>query len=409
MQVEEKLAIEGGEPVRKVPLPYDPRFGLPVIEDDEIQAVVNVLKSKRLTMMGGTQIQQFEKKFAEYNGAKHAIAVANGTAALTIALQALGVGPGDEVIVPAHTFVATPMSVLHARAVPVFADLEKDTYNMDPVDVERKVTERTKAILPVHWHGNPVDMDALNAIARAHNLVVLEDAAQAAGAEYKGVKVGVLGDAGIFSFFQTKNMTTGEGGMIVTNDDKVAELARSLRRFGERIDKYGTYYVRVGYNFRMSEIEGALGQVQLTKLDSMNALRIRNAQYLTENLNKIEGVETPKVKGFAKNVYYMYHTRILPSFGMPASKVLEALNAEGVTPWPGPNMPLYMHPVFRNKVGYPAGTKVEYKMGDCPVAEGLCNTMVNPPMSPLMSLSDCEDIVRAFRKVAYRAKHPVAA
>ena len=411
-----KLALEGGEPVRKAPLPFDARVGLPSIDEEEIDAVVGVLKSKRLTQLAGSEVRKFERQFEEYEGIKHAIAVSSGTAALHVALAALGIGCGDEVIVPAHSFIATAMSVVHQNAIPIFADItDKEPYNIDCKDVEKRISSRTKAIVPVHWHGHPVDMDPLIDLAEKNNVSVIEDCAQATGAEYRGKKTGTLGDVGCFSFYQTKNMTTGEGGMLTTNNDELAENARMIRHHGEREEAARTYHhVMIGYNYRMGAMQAAVGQVQLAKLDKMNNKRMENANYLTQHLRGIDGIEPPRVEPYAKHSFYIYHLRISQKLGMTQARVIESLNAEGIPTIPGPSIPLYMQPVFMEKRGYGHTHcpwdcshytgRVEYRAGDCPNAEMLDNTLVCPPMSPELTKNDLDDIIAAFTKIANHVK-----
>jgi perosamine synthetase len=265
------LALLGGKPVRTEPFP-----DYPVIGAEEKLAVMEVLDSGRLStfsasrqgFLGGQKIQAFEAAFAEYHGTAHAIAVNSATSGLHAAVAACEIGPGDEVIVPPYTFTATATAVLHHNAIPVFADIDPVTFCLDAARVEAAVTPRTKAIIPVHLLGHPADMDAIMAVAQRHGLKVIEDCAQAPGARYKGRLVGTMGDCGVFSFQETKNMATGEGGMVITNDDAIAERARMVRNHGEAVvageaRRYLTS--TIGWNYRMTEIEAAIGLVQLGK------------------------------------------------------------------------------------------------------------------------------------------------
>ena len=264
-----KLALLGGKPIRTRPFP-----AYPVIGEEEKRAVMEVLDSGQLStfsasrqgFLGGRKIQAFEAAFAEYHGIRHAIAVNSATSGLHAAVAACEVGPGDEVIVPPYTFTATATAVLHHNAIPVFVDVDPVTFCMDPAQLEKAITPRTKAVIPVHLLGHPADMDAILAIARRHHLKVIEDCAQAPGARYKGRLVGTMGDCGVFSFQETKNMVTGEGGMVITNDPDLAERARMIRNHGEAViagepRKYLTS--TIGWNYRMTEIEAAIGIFQL--------------------------------------------------------------------------------------------------------------------------------------------------
>ncbi len=260
----------------------------PIIADDEIDEVVKVLRSGFIAQ--GPKVAEFEEKFAEYIGVKHAVAVSSGTTALHLALLAAGIGPNDEVITTPFTFAATGNSVLHVGAKPVFIDIDNKTYNLNPENIENVITDKTKAVMPVHLYGQPAEMDSIKQIAEDHDLIVIEDAAQAHGAVYKGKKAGSLGDMGCFSFYPTKNMTTSEGGIITTENEEMAEKARVLRSHGES-ERYT--HVVLGYNFRMTDIAAAIGIVQLKKLDKFNEKRIENAKYLTERIDKINGIDCP--------------------------------------------------------------------------------------------------------------------
>ena len=258
-----KLALLGGEPVRRRPLGR-----WPLITDEEIEAVKRVLRRGKLcaTMYGSEEVAKFEEEFAAAIGVKRAVAVSSGTAALDVVLRAVGVKLGDEVITTPYTFIATATSILHNHGVPVFADVEARTRNIDPGEIEKKVTERTKAIVVVHFAGHPAEMDEIMEIAERHGLYVIEDAAHAHLAEYKGRKVGGIGHAAIFSFQESKNMTAGEGGIITTNDEELAERCISLREHGRRRDKPWYYHEMLGWNYRMTEMQAAILRVQLRRL-----------------------------------------------------------------------------------------------------------------------------------------------
>jgi perosamine synthetase len=240
----------------------------------------------------GKVVEEFENAFAEYVGVKNAVAVANGTISLDIALKSLGIKEGDEVIVPSFTFISSANAVLFQRAKPVFADVDDRTFNINPEDVVEKITDKTKAIIGVHLFGHPFDVREMGEICEDHKVHLIEDSAQAHGAEYEGNKAGGFGIAGCFSFYATKNMTTGEGGMITTNSEEIASVCRLLRNHGES-QKY--HHTRIGYNYRMTEIPAAIGTMQFKKLDKFNEMRINNAVYFDNHL-KVHGLELPHRK-----------------------------------------------------------------------------------------------------------------
>ena len=277
----------------------------PVIEEEEINAVIDVMKSGMIAQ--GPKVIEFEEEFAKFVGAKNGIATNSGTSALHVALLAAGIGEGDEVITTPFTFAATGNSILYTGARPVFVDIDPETFTIDPCKIEDAITDKTKAIMPVQLYGQSADMDAIMKIAKEHDLIVIEDAAQAHGAEYNGVKVGNLGDMACFSFYPTKNMTTSEGGMITTNNEEFAENAKIYRAHGSAT-KY--HHDVLGYNFRMTDIGAAIGIEQLKKLESFNDKRIENAKYLNEALADCDLIETPVVKDGYKHVYHQYTIKV---------------------------------------------------------------------------------------------------
>nr|MDO8134547.1 DegT/DnrJ/EryC1/StrS family aminotransferase [Candidatus Njordarchaeum guaymaensis] len=246
----------------------------PYITREDVRAVAQAIKNKRLSQ--GQYVDRFEREFASYLGRKHALAAMNGTAALHLAIMSVGVKPGDEVIVPSFTFIATSNCVLYAGAKPVFVDIDPNTYNIDPEKIERLISPRTKAIIPVHYAGQPADMDPILEIAERRGLCVIEDAAEAHGATYKNRKAGAIGELGCFSFYPNKNMTTGEGGMLATDDDEIAEKVRLLRSHGQD-SRY--HHVTIGYNYRMTDMQAALGMVQLRRLDRILRKKREAAEY----------------------------------------------------------------------------------------------------------------------------------
>ena len=335
------LALFGGSPVRTEPFP---RY--PVLGEDEIAAATEVIRSGNLCAQMGHQVEAFESEFAAYCGASYAVATSNGTTALHSALAAAGVGVGDEVIVPPYTFLSTATSVIMQNAIPVFADIEPDTLGLDPVDVRARITPRTKAVIVVHMNGYPADLDGLMAVADEHSLVVIEDCSHAHGAEYDGRKVGTIGHLGGFSFQQKKNLSLGEGGVVITNDRDRAAKARAFRSFGR---------LPMAYNYRMTELYAAVGRVRLKRLDDENAERIRNAQYLDRELERLPGLEPQEVRPGTKAVYYNYVLRYSEgALGVNRAWFIEAVQAEGI-PLPLIYFPLYRHQTFQTRDAYGHG------------------------------------------------------
>lgn len=408
--IDQKLAINGGEKVRKHPLPMWPAYG-----EEEIEAANQVLRSGHLARQSGTWVQRFEKDYADKFGSKHAIAVSSGTAAIHVALAALGIGPGDDVIHTAHCFIGTATPTLHAGGVPIFADIDERTFNISPASIEEKITPYTKAIVPVHLNGLPADMDSIQRIAREHNLFVVEDAAQAHGAEYGGRLVGTIGNFGCFSFWEDKLITTaGEGGMIITDNDELAVLARKIHHHGE-VRNDGDYYKgerlyyhdTLGFNYRMTEIQGAIGCVQLKHLDEYVRLRRQNAKRLTELLSGIPGVIPPYEPDDCKHVYYKYIIRLDRQITQASSReVAEALTAEGIPATRRYPTPLHQQPIFTEKHGQGNTSapfcwykgELHYGSG-LPRAERLPNDLVRLPLIPNLSDEDLADIARGINKV----------
>ncbi|RUM46576.1 MAG: aminotransferase DegT [Hyperthermus sp.] len=358
----------------------------PVIEEDEVNAVVNVLRSGMLAH--GPVVEEFEEKFAEYVGVDYAVAVSSGTAALDIILKAYGIGPGDEVITTPFTFIATANAILFQGARPVFADIELDTYNIDPERVVELITPRTKAIIAVHLYGHPADMKPLAEIAEDHKIVLIEDAAQAHGALYHGRKTGSLSNAAAFSFYPTKNMTTGEGGMITTNDRAVARKAKLLRNHGQE-RKY--LHTELGYNLRMTSIAAAIGIAQLKKLDKMNEARRRNAEKLTSILNNIKGIVTPQEKPWARHVYHQYVIRVTQPYPYTRDQLAEKLAEKGIEtaihyPRTIPQQPLY------KRLGIGCRNK-------CPNAEKAAREVLSLPVHPKLSQHDVEKVARTIKEL----------
>ncbi|MEM5794331.1 MAG: DegT/DnrJ/EryC1/StrS family aminotransferase [Candidatus Aenigmatarchaeota archaeon] len=350
----------------------------PSIGKEEVIAVEKVLKSGMLAQ--GQNVKTFEERIAEYTGVNYAIATSSGTTALHTALIAIGIRPGDEVITTPFTFIATANSILYCGAKPVFVDVDERTFNIDPTKIEEKITEKTKAILPVHLFGQPADIESLLEICESHNLLLIEDAAQAIGAEFKGKKVGSFGVCGIFSFYPTKNITTGEGGMITTNDEKIAERCRKIRNHGE----YQRYFVDcLGYNYRMTEIAAAIGLIQFKKLESLNSKRIKNAKFLTKKLKFVEGLEVPFV---AKNVKHVYHQYTIKT--NKRNKLKDFLDKKGIQTVVYYPLPIHKQPLYQ-QLGY---------KDFLPVAEQLSNKVLSLPVHPALTKKDLQFIVDSIKE-----------
>jgi len=317
----------------------------PLLDEDEINAAVEVLRSGNIAE--GTRVSLFEQSFKELIGVKHAIAVNSGTSALQIALQAAGVGKDDEVITTSFSFIATANSILYTNAKPIFADISYDTFNIDPDDVLNKITHRTKAILPVHLYGHPAVMKALMEIAEDNDLVLIEDACQAHGAQYHKKNVGSFG-IGTFSFYPTKNMTTGEGGMITTNDPDIDICARMIHSHGSK-QRY--LHEMLGYNFRMTDISAAIGLVQLKKLADFNAKRIENAKYLSNGLKNIPGIEIPSIRKGCTHVFHQYTIRITEDCPVERDTLVERLRDHDIGTGIYYPIPIHKQP-FYMKLGY---------------------------------------------------------
>ncbi|UTB33642.1 MAG: DegT/DnrJ/EryC1/StrS aminotransferase family protein [Methanobacterium sp. ERen5] len=347
----------------------------PIIADEEIEEVVNVLKSGFIAQ--GPKVAEFEAKFADFIGVTQAAASSSGTTALHLALLAAGVGPGDEVITTPFTFAATGNSVLYVGAKPVFVDINRDTYNLDPEKIEEAITEKTKVIMPVHLYGQPADMDPINKIAKDNGLTVIEDAAQAHGSVYKGKKAGSIGDMGCFSFYPTKNMTTSEGGMVTTNNSELAEMVRILRAHGES-ERYT--HVTLGYNFRMTDIAAAIGVVQLKKLEKFNEQRIKNAKYLSEKIDGIDGIKPPYVAPDVKHVFHQYTIRVDKS---KRDELKEFLNENGVGTGIHYPKAIYQQKLYK-ELGFTAS---------CPEAESASLEVLSLPVHPSLETEDLDTII----------------
>jgi len=384
-------------------------FSLPTIGEEEIAEVIDSLRSGWITT--GPKTKRFEEEFREYIGAKHAIAVNSCTAGLHIALAALGIGPGDEVIVPTLTFCSTANVVVHLGARPVLVDVGED-FNVTPEAIEKAITPRTKAVIPVHYGGQPCDLEAIYAIAARHNLAVVEDAAHAVGAVYHGHKIGSdslrpatsgLRVVTCFSFYATKNMTTGEGGMNTTADDELAERMRLLSLHGmsrdawKRYTSAGSWYYEVllpGYKYNMTDIQAALGIHQLRKLDDFIAIRQRYARMYDEGFADLPEVERPIIHPDRTHTYHLYVIRLnLERLTIDRAQFIEELKALNI----GTSVhfiPVHLHPYYQKALGY--------RVGDCPVAERLYERIISLPLYPRMTEDDVQDVIHAVKDVISR-------
>ncbi len=346
----DKLAIDGGKPVRQQPFhPW------PVFDQSEEKALLEVLHSGNWGMLNGTRVTEFEAQFANFQGAKFGICVPNGTLALQLALIALGIGPGDEVITTPYTFIATASSIIQTGACPVFVDIEPGSHNIDPDLIEDAITPRTRAIVPVHLSGQPANMDAILAIAQKHGLFVLEDACQAWGSEWRGKRVGALGNAGAFSFQASKNITAGEGGIVITNDEDLAERCWSIHNVGRIRDGAWYQHEVLGWNLRLPEWEGAILQVQLARLPVHMQQREENVSYLTRRIQaEIPGLIPPAED--LRITAHSHHLLILKyqpaAFGgHRRDEFVHAMEAEGITPISTGYIPLHQSPAIQRALG----------------------------------------------------------
>jgi dTDP-4-amino-4,6-dideoxygalactose transaminase len=348
----------------------------PLVGEDERRAVDAVLASGGLAQ--GPQVAAFEEEFSQLVDGVHCVAVNSGTSALHMGLLALGIGPGDEVLVPSFTFAATANAVRLAGATPVFVDIDERTFCMDPAAARAAVTDRTRAIMPVHLYGHPADMDRLTALANDRNLLVLEDAAQAHAAQWAGRPVGALGDAAAFSFYPTKNMTSGEGGMVTTASEEVARTVQLLRNQGMERRYHNEI---VGFNTRMSDVHAAIGRVQLQKLPAWTMQRRENAAFLTEHLN---GVVTPYVDPRALHVYHQYTIQVP---GHERDIFVEQLAARGVGSGVYYPVPVHALPSFGLALDLPVTTRV-------------ASEVISLPVHPALTEQDLETIVTVVNDVA---------
>ena len=389
----EKLAIYGGRPTRETYLPY----GRQTVNNDDIDSVVKALKGDYLTT--GPYLKEFEEKVAKYVGAKYAVAVVNGTAALHMACFAAGIKEGDEVIVSPMTFAASANCVLYCGGTPVFVDIDPNTYNIDPDKIEEKITSKTKAIIPVDFAGQSVDMDKIKSIADKYGLIIIEDAAHALGSEYKGVKVGSQADMVEFSFHPVKPITTAEGGIITTNNEELYKKmvlfrAHGITRDSELLEEnHGPWYYEqqfLGYNYRLTDVQSALGTSQMNRIEEFIKRRRDIVNKYNNAFKNIKEVVTPYQAEFSYSGWHIYVIKIRPELLTGTRKeIFEALQAENI----GVNvhyLPVYLHPYYK---------ALGYEKGICPNAEDLYENMITLPLFPSMTEKDVEDVIDAVNKV----------
>lgn len=388
----EQLAIKGGKPVRSSLLPYGHQW----IDDEDIASVVRVLKSDWITQ--GPKVGEFEEKVAEYCGARYAVAVSSGTAALHAACSVAGISQGDEAITTPITFAATANSVIYCGGKPVFADIREETLNIDVKEIEKKLSSKTKAILPVDFAGHPADLDEIRAIAEERKLIVIEDACHALGAEYNGKKIGSLSDMTVFSFHPVKHITTGEGGMVLTDNEEFYEKLKVFRHHGIVKDNLGKgpwHYdiYNPGYNFRITDFQCALGISQMKKLDRFVKRRREIAARYNQAFAGMKELVTPIEGEDVKAAYHIYVIQLRTELLKVGRKELfKALRAEGI----GVNvhyMPLHLHPYYQKEFGY--------KKGDYPNAERYYERAITLPIFPKMGDRDVDDVIEAVYKVVH--------
>jgi len=387
------LAINGGPPVRSTLLPY----GRQSLDEADIAAVVDVLRSDWLTT--GPKVGEFEEVFAKRVGASHAVSFSSGTAALHAAAFTAGLQPGDEAITTPLTFAATANCVLYQGATPVFADIDPFTLNVDPEQIKSKLTSKTRALLPVDYAGHPADLAAILDLARKHGLIVIEDACHALGAEYDGKRVGSIADMTVFSFHPVKHITTGEGGMVTTNDAKFAETLHRFRNHGISSDarsrqtagQWHYEMVLLGYNYRLPDFACALGIEQLKKLEANLARRREIAAEYSAAFRELPGVIAPNVRAEANPAWHLYPILVdLSKVTTDRAQFFRALRAENI----GVNVhyiPVHLHPYYRDRFGY--------RGGEFPRAEDAYNRLISLPMFHSMTSGDVKDVIAAVTKV----------
>jgi perosamine synthetase len=363
---------------------------VPLLGKKELEYVVDCIKTNWISSKG-KYVEEFENKFAKYCNCKYGVSTTSGTTAIHLALASIGLKKGDEVIVPAFTMISSVFPIVYCGAKPVLVDAESETWNMNTDQIEEKINDRTKAIMPVHIYGHPCNMDNIVKLAEEYDLYIVEDAAEAHGAEYNGKKTGGLGGIGCFSFYANKIITCGEGGMIVTNDEKIAETAKSLRNLsfpkGERIYLHS----QVGYNYRMTNMQAAIGLAQLERIDELVEMRRKNAKLYNDLLTDVDGIKLPPEKKWAKNVYWMYSILIGPEFGTTRDELMKKLKDRQIETRPF-FIPMNKQPVFQD-LGFFRGETF-------PIATDLSRKGLHLPSSSGLKATEIQYIYNMIKEIA---------
>jgi perosamine synthetase len=371
--------------------PLNPRSKIipvsqPLFNGNELEYVTKCIKTGWVSSLG-RYVEEFEKEFSRYCGARYGISCSSGTAALHLALASIGIGKSDEVIIPSFTMISTANAVAYQGAKPVLVDSKKNTFNIDPEKIEEKITPRTKAIIAVHIYGHPADMDKILKIARKHRLYVIEDAAEAHGAEYKGRKVGGIGDVGCFSFYGNKIITTGEGGMAVTNSRKIKEKADYLRDLAFSKDRH-FWHCHLGFNYRMSNLQAAVGLAQLERIKELIRIKRHNAKIYNKLLKDIRGITLPKEESYAKNVYWMYAILVQDEFGVSRDKLRKILAQKGIETRVF-FIPIHLQPIYS-----------KICKGEFPVAEESCRKGLYLPSGLNLKKNEIKFIAESIKKAS---------
>ena len=361
----------------------------PFLDKTETEYVLSALADGAISGLYGQYLDKFEEEFSRYSDCSHGVAINSGTTALHLAVASLGIGNKDEVLVSSFTNMATFFAVLYQGATPIPIDIEPDTWNIDPALIEEKINDNTKAILVVHIYGHPVDMDPISAIAKKHGLYVIEDCAEAHGALYNGRKVGSLSDVACFSFYANKIITTGEGGMVTTNDAGIADKARSLRGLAFGADNK-FMHEDIGFGYRMTNLQAAIGCAQLEKIEDIIDRKRKLAGYYSENLGDVPGLQLPVEKTYAKNVYWMYHVVLSEDFGLPRDAVMKKLGDYGIETREA-FIPYNMQEIFIRR-GWVKGD-------ECPVANRVAGNGFYIPSGPSLEEKELEYIVGKIKEI----------
>lgn len=357
----------------------------PDITEDDVSAVTNVVRSGRLAL--GPKTDEFEKLIAEYVGVKYAIAVNSGTSALHLIVKALGIGPGDEVLVPSFTFAASVNAILYEGAIPVFVDIMPDTHNLDPLDFKQKITHRTKAAMVVDAFGHPAEWDEIMMTAEDYQLKVIDDSCEALGAEYKGKKLGQFGNAAAFAFYPNKQMTTGEGGVVVTDSQEIAQICRSLRNQGRGEMSAWLEHERLGYNYRMTEMSAALGVSQIKRIEDLLAKREKVAQMYTDQLSTLEWISTPVVRPYVRMAWFVYVITLAE--GLSRDHIMKAMAEEGI-PTRGYFSPIHLQSYIQKHTGTNKET--------LPVTESVAQRSIALPFHGNLSQTEVVQVAEALGK-----------